>query len=135
MHGLLRKVVRLGADLTIPPSDIGLYVVVRRTRAFEMDVPWFRYSATDFLDGHARARSSGFEWGSEEATSLWDAGAGAVISVESEAGWNERSQSTCTKRELVEKVDAHLVPNTLAEEGALFLSDYCPGLSVQQQVF
>ena len=50
-------------------------------------IPWYTYSAIDFLDGIVKKHWTVFEWGCGNSTHWWSYKAGKVISIEDNEAW------------------------------------------------
>jgi len=94
MHGTVpRKIVRLVGDLIRHPQYISRCLhhnVINGRTPLDLEIPWFSYSAVDFLRHFLLPHMSVFEYGSGGSTLFFGRRVNSVLSVEDNAAWFER---------------------------------------------
>jgi len=95
MYGTTRqKVGRLFADLLKRPQYIYGYLRTNllRPTPLEVDIPWFSYTAIDFLQSYVHQQMDVFEYGSGGSTIFFAKKARAVVSTEDNVNWLRKVQ-------------------------------------------
>src|SRR5262245_16177519 len=93
MHGTIpQKIGRVIANLISHPQYIPrclAHNVVKGKTPLDLEVPWFSYSAIDFLEGFLKPNMAVFEYGSGGSTVFFARRVKSVLSVEDNSQWFE----------------------------------------------
>lgn len=92
----IRKVARLAGSLIVNPLYLPRYLrylPVKGVQPLDVELPWYSFSAIDFLAHHVTSSSVVFEWGGGGSTLFWARRARQVICVESSDTWADRLET------------------------------------------
>jgi hypothetical protein len=93
MNGTIpTKIGRVIGDLVLHPQYIARCLshnVLNGKTPLDLEIPWFSYSAVDFLDGFLRPSMAVCEYGSGGSTLFFAQRTGSVFSIEDNAQWHD----------------------------------------------
>lgn len=113
MHGTLtQKVGRIVCDFALHPSYVSRYVtksIMPGQTPLDMEIPWFSYSAIDFLDNYLTQSMSVCEYGSGGSTVFFARRTKSVFSIEDNAQWFTKVQG-CLEEKGLTNATVNYVP-------------------------
>lgn len=92
---ITQKMGRLVSNLAEYPGHVPRYIMdntrhwLGRMTPLDLEVPWFSYAATDFLDAYLAPHMKAFEYGSGGSTIFLAKRVHSVLSVEDDVAWFE----------------------------------------------
>jgi predicted O-methyltransferase YrrM len=110
MYGTnLAKVTRLVGNLLSNPQYVPGYLLTNclRKTPLDLELPWFSYSAIDFLATFLRPQMSVFEYGSGGSTLFFARRVQTVISTEDNVVWLQKVKERLKKAALTNVVIRH----------------------------
>jgi hypothetical protein len=121
-----QRVAKLTCDLFEHPGNIGRYLahnIISRREPVELELPWFAYSAIDFLETYLRPEMRVFEFGSGGSTLFFARRCRSVVSIEDNARWRDIVAGKLSSRG-VAHVDLRHVPVKFTNEQEFERSTY-----------
>ena len=110
MYGTnLAKVTRLVGNLISNPQYVPGYLLANclRKTPLDLELPWFSYSAIDFLATFLRSQMSVFEYGSGGSTLFFARRVQAVASTEDNLAWLQKVEERLKQAALTNVVIRH----------------------------
>jgi hypothetical protein len=107
-----RKIARLVGDFIRHPQYISRCLqhnLINGKTPLDLEIPWFSYSAVDFLSGFLLPHMTVFEYGSGGSTLFFARRVNSVLSIEDNPAWCERVTSRL-EREFIRNVNLRLLP-------------------------
>jgi predicted O-methyltransferase YrrM len=102
MHGTLtQKVGRIVCDFALHPNYVPRYVttsLLPGQSPLDMEIPWFSYSAIDFLDNYLSPEMSVCEYGSGGSTLFFARRVKSVFSIEDNSEWFTKVQTSIREK-------------------------------------
>ena len=127
MHGTVsRKIARVVGDLIRHPQYIPRCLqhnLINGKSPLDLEIPWFSYSAVDFLRNFLRTRMTVFEYGSGGSTLFCARRVRSVVSIEDNSAWFARV-SERLEREGINNVSLELVPFDFKQPDGFEASGY-----------
>lgn len=106
------RVAKLSRDLIRRPGNIGRYLahnVIAPRPPIELELPWFAYTAIDFLEKFLQPHMRVFEFGSGGSTLFFAKRVRGVVSVEDDLHWHDMMANKLTRDGLT-NVDLRFCP-------------------------
>lgn len=119
------RIARVARHLATHPRHIAPYMRMnpRLASPLELGLPWFAWTAIEFLDRHVQSAMTIFEYGSGGSTFYLACRAASVQSVEDDAGWHARVRQQLEARG-IGNVDLRLCPYDFVRADRFEDSDY-----------
>jgi len=127
MHGTVpQKIGRVVTNLLLHPQYISrclVHNVVNGRTPLDLEIPWFSYSAIDFLDGFLKPEMKVCEYGSGGSTLFFARRVKSVVSIEDNEKWYELVTQR-VKEKNVPNVEIKLKPFDFKNPAGFEASDY-----------